>query len=109
VAVNSIAKTDEPVFYRLQSRLIAFNGMMFEHNVVDASEDVIGRTLEDLVFTALDVDLQKIDALSRAAAGERAEDAVLVSAYSWAPVSGARFSDDGRMNCHAVKIAASTA
>jgi hypothetical protein len=109
VAVNSIAKTDEPVFNRLQSRLIALNGMIFEHNVVDASEDVIRRTLEDVVFTALDVDLQKIDALSRAAAGERAEDAVLVSAYSSPLVSGLRFSCEGRMNCHAAKIAASTA
>jgi hypothetical protein len=109
VAVNSIATTDEPVFNRLQSRLIALNGMIFEHNVVDASEDVIRRTLEDVVFTALDVDLQKIDALSRAAAGERAEDAALVSAYASSLVSGSRFSDDGRMNCHAAKIAASTA
>jgi hypothetical protein len=107
--VNSIAKTDEPIFNRLQSRLIALNGMIFEHNVVDASEDVIRRTLEDVVFTALDVDLQKIDALSRAADGEGAEDAVLVSAFSWAPVSGSRFSCEGRMNCHAAKIAASTA
>ena len=54
MAVNSIAKTDEPVFNHSQSRLIALNGMIFEHNVVDASEDVIRRTLEDIVFTALD-------------------------------------------------------
>ena len=109
MAVNSIAKTDEPVFYRLQSRLIAFNGMIFEHNVVDASEDVIRRTLEDVVFTALDIDLQKIDALSRASTVEGAEDAVLVSAYSPALVSGSRFSGEGRMNCHAAKIVASRA
>lgn len=59
MAVNSIAKTDEPVFNHPQSRLIALNGMVFEHNVMDASEDVIRRTLEDVVFTALDVDLRR--------------------------------------------------
>jgi hypothetical protein len=47
--------------------------------------------------------------LNRASTGEGAEDAVLVSAYSWAAVSGSRFSCEGRMNCHAAKIAASTA
>jgi hypothetical protein len=104
-----MARTDEPVFNPLQSRLIALNGMIFEHNVLDASEDVIRRTLEDVVFTALDVDLQKIDALSRAADGEGAEDAVLVSAYSSALVLGSRYSDEGRMNCHAAKSAASRA